>query len=308
MKLLSRIIRVLTHPRKIGVRFMLFTSNFWKDDAKYLKYLFYYKMGYKLNLECPQTYNEKLQWLKIYDRNPLYTDLVDKLKVKEYVTNILGPEYVIPTISFGWEKAEDIDWDTLPNQFVLKTTHAGGNEGIVVCKNKELLNKKKATSLLKNSLERDLSQCFREWTYKNVKRQIFAEQYMEDEFGELRDYKFFCFNGKVKALFIASDRSKANEPTKFDFYDRNFTHLNIINGHPMASQYITKPANFDEMIEIAEKLALGIPHVRVDLYNIKGKIYFGEYTFYHHSGLCPMEPLEWDYKFGSWLNLPINIK
>lgn len=302
--MINRLLRVFNNPRKIGAKFMRITSSLWKSDSLYLQLLFYFRMGYKLDLNNPKTYSEKLQWLKIHDKNSFYTQLVDKLAVKDYISKIIGPQYLIKTIGSGWERAEQINWDTLPNRFVLKTTHGGGNTGVIICRDKSNFDKNYAIKLLNDSLDSDLYHISREWCYKNVKRQIIAEEYMEDEFGELRDYKFFCFDGVVKALFIATDRGNPNEPTKFDYFDRNFTHLNIINGHPMSIKPIDKPKNLDEMIRIAEKLSKKLPHVRVDLYDVNGRIYFGELTFYHHSGLCPMEPIEWDYRFGEWLKLP----
>lgn len=145
----------------------------------------------------------------------------------------------------------------------------------------------------------------REWPYKDIKPRIIAEQYMEDNAsGELRDYKFFCFDGKVKALFIASDRMTQGEETKFDFFDADYNHLPFRNGHPNASVLPNKPLNFDKMKELAAQLSAGYPQVRVDLYEVNGKVYFGELTFFHWSGMTPFEPEDWDYKFGEWLTLP----
>lgn len=272
------------------------------DDKEYLKRAFRVNMGRELNLENPTTYSEKLQWLKLYDRKPIYTTMVDKAAVKDYVATIIGEEYIIPTIAV-YDSFNEIDFENLPNQFVLKCTHDSG--GIIICKNKEAFDKKKAKRILNKYIKRDFYKGWREWPYKNVPRKIIAEQYMEDsETGELKDYKFFTFNGKVKALFIASDRQKVDEDTKFDFFDENYIHLPILNGHPNAAIEPKKPINFDLMKSLAEKLAIGIPHVRVDFYEINGKVYFGELTFFHWSGMVPFEPEEWDYRFGSWLTLP----
>lgn len=273
-------------------------------DKQYLQIYYFLKMGKRLNLKEPKTYNEKIQWLKLYNRKSEYTMMVDKYAVKEYVANIIGEEHVIPTLGF-WDKPEEIDFDKLPSQFVLKTTHGGGNSGVIVCKDKMKLNKEDAIKRLNKSMHQDLFKSLREWPYKNVKRRILAEAYMEDsETKELRDYKFFAFDGEVKALFIATDRGSGD--VKFDYFDAEFNHLDLIQQHPMSGKTIQKPECFEEMKAIAEKLSVGIPHVRVDLYEVNGKVYFGEFTFSHHGGCVPFHPEEWDYKFGSWIKLPEN--
>jgi hypothetical protein len=259
-------------------------------------------MGKKLNLDNPITYNEKLQWLKLYDRNPGYTALVDKCEVKVKVAEIIGEEYIIPTIGV-YEKFDDIDFDLLPNQFVIKCTHDSG--GLVICRDKSKLDISAARNKINKFLKRKYYYQWREWPYKNVKPRIIVEQYMEDtSTRELRDYKFFCFGGVPKLIFIASDRQKAGEETKFDFFDMDFNHLPFTNGHPNAAVPPAKPAMFEKMKELAAKLSSGIPHVRVDFYEVDGRIYFGEMTFYHWSGMVPFDPEEWDYTLGSWITLP----
>lgn len=273
-----------------------------KSDSLYLKIRYFCKFKKRLDLNNPQTYSEKLQWLKIHDRKPLYTTMVDKIEAKKYVASIIGEEYIIPTIA-EYDSVEDIEWEKLPNQFVLKCTHDSG--GIVVCKDKQTLDKNKAIKKLKACLKKTYYYENREWPYKDCKHRIICEQYMVDESGyELKDYKWFCFDGNVKALFIATDRGNPNEETKFDFFDENFCHLPIKNGHPNASKEINKPIGFNKMKEFASILSTGFPHLRVDFYDINGKIYFGELTFFHWSGLMPFQPEEWDVKFGSWLKLP----
>lgn len=257
-------------------------------------------MGKKLNLKNPQTYNEKLQWLKLYDRKPEYIKMVDKYEVKEYVASIIGKEYTIPTLGV-WEKFEDIDFEKLPNQFVLKCTHDCG--GLVICKDKQNLDIASAKEKINRCLKRNYFWAMREWPYKLVKPRVIAEAYMEDKkTGELPDYKFFAFDGKVKAMFIATER-QSGEETKFDFFDENFNHLPFTNGHPNAEKMPEKPATFEEMKKLAEKLSSNIPQVRVDFYEVDGKVYFGELTFFHWSGVVPFEPEEWDTIFGSWISL-----
>lgn len=274
-------------------------------DKIYLKILYRIVLRKKLNLKNPQTYNEKLQWLKLYDRRPEYTRMVDKYEAKKYVADIIGEQYIIPTLGV-WDKFDDIDFDSLPNQFVLKTTHGGGNYGVVICKDKANFDIVKCRSKLKRALKQNIYKQLREWPYKDVKPRIIAEKYMVDESGyELKDYKFFCFNGEPKALFIATDRGVEDEETKFDFYDMDFNHMPIKHGHPNSDKPIKKPLSFEKMKELAAKLSEGIPHVRVDFYDINGQIYFGELTFYQYSGLMPFQPEEWDYTFGSWIKLPM---
>ena len=276
-------------------------------DKTYLKLKYRLSMKKKLNLKAPETFNEKLQWLKLYDRNPEYTVMVDKYLVRQYIADKIGEEYLIPLIG-AWDDPDEIDFDKLPDRFVLKCNHNSGL-GMYICKDKSLID----VSEIKKELKRGLRQNYylngREWPYKNVPRKIIAEQYMEDEkTQELRDYKFFAFNGEVKALFIATDRQKNGEETKFDFFDAEFNHLDFINGHPNAEVYPDKPVMFEEMKALAKKLSEGIPQVRVDFYEVNGKIYFGELTFSHWSGMVPFEPQEWDEKFGDWIELPTATK
>lgn len=273
-------------------------------DKLYINIKFYKNFGRFVNFENPQTYSDKLQWLKLYDRKPLYTQIVDKYLVKEYVSRLIGEEYVIPLLG-KWNSFDEIDFESLPNQFVLKTNHDCG--GVVICKDKSSFNLKKAKKKIESHLNCNYYWEHREWPYKDVKPCVFAEKYMVDESGyELKDYKWFCFDGVPKALFIAKDRDNPSEETKFDFYDMDFNHLPIKNGHPNADTAIDKPVGFEKMKELARVLSKGFPHVRVDFYDINGHIYFGELTFFHWSGFVKFEPQEWDFTFGSWIKLPEN--
>ena len=271
-------------------------------DKQYLQILYFLKMGEPLHLVHPLTFSEKIQWLKLYNRKSLYTLLVDKYRVKTYVASIIGDKYIIPTIGV-WDRPEDVDFDSLPNQFVLKTTHGGGNVGVIICKDKMTLDYRKTVEKLNKSLKQNIYKSLREWPYKGVEKKIMAEEYMEDtETKELRDYKLFAFDGKVKALFVATERGGGN--VKFDFFDADFNHLDVVQEHPMSGKNIPKPYCFEEMKEIAEKLSKGFPHVRIDMYEVNHRVFFGEFTFYHHGGVVPFHPKEWDYKFGSWIQLP----
>lgn len=295
---------VLKLMRKVKAKFILSIGSNFFPDRIFLKCLFKYRMGYKLNLNNPRTFNEKLQWLKLYNHNPLYTTLVDKFAVKQYVGDKIGFQYVIPTLSV-WNSFDEIDFDKLPNQFVLKCTHDSG--GLVICKDKRNFDVTEARKKITKCLKHNYYKSFREWPYKNVPPRIIAEKYMEDESGELRDYKFFCFNGSVKALFVATDRQKKNVDTKFDFFDDKFKHLPFTKGHPNADVPPGKPTCFDEMVRLAEILSEDIPHVRVDFYEIYGKVYFGEMTFFDNSGIVAFNPPKYDEIWGDWIKLPPEV-
>ncbi|MDO9155208.1 MAG: ATP-grasp fold amidoligase family protein [Paludibacter sp.] len=259
-------------------------------------------MKEKLDILNPVTFNQKLQWLKLFDRKKIYTQMVDKYEAKKIVENVLGSEYVIPTLGV-WDDFDDINFKLLPDKFVLKTTHDSG--GVVICKDKTNFDIKNARKIINNSLKSNFYYISREFPYKNVNPRIIAEQYVVDESGsELKDYKFFCFNGEPKLLFVASNR---NIDTRFDFFDVNFNHLDIKkNGYINADKNILKPKNFEKMVDISRKLSKDIPHIRIDLYNIEGQILFGEFTFTHWGGTMPFEPKEWDKILGDYLILPKN--
>lgn len=295
----SKIIRALSNPRE-SFRYIVLNLPFLPDTIR-IRMMWKQWMDYPLHLNNPKTYNEKLQWMKLHDRNPLYTKLVDKFSVKDYVKDIIGGQYIIPTLGV-WRTVEEIDFASLPNQFVLKTTHDSG--GVCICKDKSTFDIEAAKRKLNNSLHYDYYKLAAEWPYKDVPRRIIAEQYLEDDrYHELRDYKFFCFNGCVKALFVATERQTRKEPY-FNFFDRDYNHLDIVQGHPQAPVPPEKPLNYDLMIQLAEKLSKGFPQVRVDFYEVNGKVYFGELTFFHHSGIVPFIPRKWDYTFGEWFELP----
>lgn len=299
----KKLITYLKNPFLI-IPYLGFRGCFhWIPDELYLKILFRIKMGYKLDLKNPKTFNEKLQWLKLHDRNPLYTTLVDKYEVRQYIEDTIGKEYLIPLLGV-WDRFEDIDFEQLPEQFVLKCTHDSG--GIVICKDKSKLNLKKAKKKINTSLKKNFYWAFREWPYKNVKPRIIAEKYMVDESGtELKDYKIFCFDGKPKALFVATDRSI--HETKFDFFDIDFNHLPFMQHYPNNTEReITKPKGLEKMLVLAEKLTQDFKHCRADFYDINGQVYFGELTFSHFSGFEHFKPKEWDYKFGDWINKGID--
>lgn len=297
---------ILKNPQKLSIRnirrgIVLLFSRFY-TDKRFLEALFPLIAGYKLNLEAPKTFNEKLQWLKLYDRRPEYTIMVDKYEVKEYVAGIIGWEHIIPTLAV-YNCVEDLDYDYLPPRFVLKCTHDSG--GVIVCKDKSVFDKTSAEKKLAHKLKSNYYTKNREWPYKNIRPRIIAEEYKEDKASlELVDYKFYCFSGQPRVVMVASGRF--SEKKTFAYFDTDWNKLNITWGAPNPEHYPEKPQNYDQMLEIARKLSNGIPHVRVDLYNIDGIIYFGELTFFDGSGMQKITPIEWDYRMGEWIDLPIN--
>ena len=272
-------------------------------DEPYIQLNYFLRFHRRANLDNPVTFNEKLNWMKLHDHNPLYTKMVDKYEMKNYVSDIIGGGYTIPTLGL-WEDAEEINFDVLPSQFVLKCTH--DSEGVIIVKDKSKLDFDETRRKLKKLLNQNFYYIGREWPYKEVKPRIIAEQYMEDKrFHELRDYKFFCFNGEPKVMFIASGR-EANSMT-CDFYDMEFNHLDITRKYPHVDRPQKKPDTFMKMIELSKKLSQGFPHIRVDLYEVEGKIYVGEFTFYTSSGFVPFKPSKWDRIMGEWIDLPSPI-
>lgn len=276
------------------------------SEETFLKILYYLYMGKPLNLNNPQTMNEKMQWLKLYDRRPVYHKMVDKILAKDYYGEMIGQEYIVPTIGI-WEKFDDIDFDKLPDKFVLKTNHSGGNTGVIVCHDKSKLNIADAKRRIEKSLRTDIYDNFVEWPYKGINKRIFAEELIGNPGEELLDYKFYCFDGYVDAVLICMDR-QIGDP-KFYFFDRDWNLKRYNKRGKMAPEGFTlpKPENMDKMFDLASKISQGIPHLRVDLYNVNGKIYFGESTFFTASGFDINRLPEADLHFGSLMKLPNKI-
>ena len=271
------------------------------SDEEFLKKVFPKYMGYPLDLENPKTFSEKLQWLKVNYREPIQTVMVDKHEAKHFIAQRVGDQYIIPTLAI-WDSVEDIDFDALPNQFVLKCTHDSG--GIVICKDKSSLDRETAKAKLSASLQRDYSRIAREWPYKDVPRRIIAEEYLS-ELGnnEILDYKMYCFHGEPKITVVCSDRfSKTG--TRMNFYDINWKPMGIHFGHyPPLSTEFPRPETYDEMLRLAMELSKDCPFLRVDFYEIKGRLYIGELTFFPGAGLEQFRPITKDYELGEWLHL-----
>lgn len=271
-------------------------------DEKFLSRIFQILMNQELSLEHPKTFNEKLQWLKLYNRKTSYTTMVDKYKVREYIRERLGEKYLIPLLGV-WNNPEEIDFDILPNQFVLKCNHNSGL-GMSICKDKVLFDFAKAKKDLRRGIRENYYQKNREWPYKDVPRKIIAEQYMKSDAGGLTDYKIHCFNGEPKLILVCKDRFLETGLTE-DFFSVNWEHLDIRRPkHPNASAPIKKPEELDEMLRLAAILSKDIPFLRVDFYIVDHKIYFSELTFYPASGFDKFVPEIWDNILGDWLKLP----
>lgn len=299
---MQALVNYFKYPRSIGIGLLKRFGHDILSDKLYLKWMYRLEMGKRLDLRNPQTLNEKIQWLKLYNRNPEYTIMVDKYAVKKYVADIIGEKYIIPTLGV-WDKVSDIDFDSLPDRFVLKTTHGGGSGGVVICKDKSSFDFDVAKKKLSQSLKRDIYRNLKEWPYKDVPKRIIAEKYVQDSRGELNDYKFYSFNGKVDLVLVCCDRGSGN--TKFYFFDRNWQlkRYNKMGKNAPSDFTMPKPDGIEKMFEIAELLGKNTVYSRIDLYNVDGTIYFGEITFFPASGFDKGRLPEIDLMFGQMLDL-----
>ena len=293
------IVKIIKHPEKIIYGFSKIGLLNWMSDERYLKII--YKLVFKknLDLENPKTFNEKLQWLKLNEHNPYYTEIVDKYEVKEIVKNIIGEEYIIPTLGI-YNNFDEINFEDLPEQFVLKCTHDSG--GISICSDKTKYNKDKVKKEIQNRMKKNFYYRFREWPYKNVKPRIIIEKYLSDndKNNSLNDYKFMCFNGKVKLCLVCSDRFNGLKET---FFDEEWNILDLKRINHEIDDSIKKPKNFEQMKILAEKLSKNFKFLRVDFYEVNEKIYFGELTLYPAGGMEKFQPQKWDEILGEYLNI-----
>jgi len=300
---LTKIIEYIKNPWKIFVT--LAARGFFDNmsDAQYLKCMYRARFNKRLDLENPISFNEKLQWLKIYDRNPVYTKLVDKYEVKKIVKDIIGEDYVIATLGV-WNSFDEINFENLPNSFVLKCTHDSG--GMVVERDKNNLDIGKTKAKIEKSLKRNYFYREREWPYKDVEPRVIAEKFMQDEMQKsgLIDYKFYCFNGVPRCLYV-SEGLENHSTAKISFLNIDWSFAEFKRkDFESLEELPKKPQRYEEMIEIARKLSQTFPFVRVDLYEIDGQVYFSELTFTPAAGMMPFEPQEWDRKLGEFLQLP----
>lgn len=265
---------------------------------------YFYNLHSFVNFRNPCTFSEKLQWLKIYNKNPRYTMMVDKYSVKNFVSKVIGIEHVIPTYGV-WDSPNSIDWDKLPQKFVLKTTHAGGSAGVILCKDKSKINKSEIISKLQKSFMTDSYAISKEWPYKNVQRRIIAEQLLESiGQNEIPDYKWYCFNGEPKYCQVIKDRMSKET---IDFFDVDWNHQEFIglNTKVGNSDVVPqRPELLNVQLSIARKLSKDLPFSRIDLYEVDGKVYFGEITFFPLSGMGKFVPDKYNRLIGDMLELP----
>ena len=272
------------------------------DDEEFLIRTYKACMGRDLSLSKPVTFNEKLQWLKLHDRRPEYTVMADKFAVRQYIAEKLGEEYLIPLLG-AWDDPDDIDFDQLPDQFVLKCNHNSGL-GMCICKDKSQLDIEKVRSELRKGLKEDYYQKTREWVYKDIPRKIICEKFMTNNGQELEDYKIHNFNGEPRFVLVCRDRFSNTGLTE-DFFTPQWEHMPVKRPKlANASVPIPRPEQLEQMLELSRILSQDIPFVRTDFYVIEGKVYFGEITFFPASGMAPFQPARWDATIGSWLKLP----
>lgn len=300
----SKFLSRLLHDRR-GLLISAYSKFIYKpilknlSDETYLRLTYRVFVGKKLHLDNPKGFNEKLQWLKIHDRNPHYPSMADKYLVRDYIKSVIGEEYLVPVVGI-WDKFDNIDVNSLPDQFVLKCTHDSGSA--IVCKDKSTFDWAAARKKITRCLNRDMFYWGREWPYKGLTPRIICEHYLDDGNGDLEDYKFMCFNGEPKMIFTCTER-RSEDGLKVTFFDMDWNKLPFYRHYPASSKQIDKPSKFEEMVQLAKVLSKDMPFVRIDFYEVKGKVYFGEITFYPGCGFEEFHPDEWDYKLGEMIKL-----
>ena len=278
--------------------------DFLSDEA-YLKLLYRATMGRRLDLKNPKLYNEKLQWLKLNDRKDIYHKMVDKYEVRQYIADTIGKQYLIEC--FGvYDSVEDIDPDALPERFVLKCTHDSGS--VEICKDRSSFDAEAAFQRLSQAMNRKYYSTYREWPYKGLTPRIIAEEYLEDEEGDLKDYKIMCFNGRAEVIEVHENRFVSGREHTQTFYDRDWKRLDIVqHGLEPCTEHRDRPECLDEMIGLSEKIAKDMYHARIDWYQLKEKIYFGEITFYDGSGFEVFSNVEDERFLGDLMKLPTDM-
>ena len=295
MTLFKQLLKIWHLPRMKS--FILLAAGLVPDKT-YIKYVAKGKLGYSIDINHPKTFNEKLNWLKLYGRNPLYTKMADKYEAKKIVAERIGEQYVVKNLGY-WSSFDEIDFDALPNQFVLKCTH--DSSGAIICRDKNTFDKLSARRKINLSLKMNYFYACREWPYKNIPHRIIADELLNDHSGkELNDYKFWCFNGVPKYMYCTVKSNDVYE----NFYDMDFKPANIDHGFRRRAPEFAKPEAFELMKELAGKLSAGIPFVRIDFFYVDGKVYFGEYTFFDWAGLQPFKTYQQDLELGKLIELP----
>lgn len=295
--LVQRVVNNIKNPRYFLQKRLQGISKYL-SDKQYVRLMFLVRVGYWPNLKTPKTFNEKQNWLKLHDHNPLYTMMADKYAVKKYVADLIGEEHVVPCYGV-WENADEINFSALPNQFVLKCTHNSGG-GMCICRDKSKLDMNETRRKLNEGLKSDFYSISRVWPYKDIPRRILADKFLDDHMGkELRDYKFWCFNGVPRVMYCTNKGKQIYE----NFYDMDFRPLDISHGFIHQVPEFDRPAAFEEMKELASKLSTGIPFVRIDFFYVDGIVYFGEFTFYDWGGFKAFEKKQTDIELGSYIDL-----
>lgn len=292
----SKVDKIL-HPTKLVTPLGIHRMLDWMPDDMYVRLAFKGRMGYKLDLQSPMTFNEKIQWLKVYDQRDEYTDYVDKIGAKKKVGDLIGSEYIVPMYG-EWTTANEIPFQQLPNRFVLKCNHDQGS--VMLVSNKEDLDIEKTILRYSKKLKRNSYYGTREYPYKNILPKVFAEEYLGDD---IIDYKFYCFNGKPLFLYCGQGLTE-DHSLKIDFYDLEWNLMPFYRTDYHRLGIIPKPQRLDEMILIAKTLCKNIPFVRIDLFEVNNKVFFSEFTLYPASGFMPFVPPEYDRIVGEWLTLP----
>ena len=287
-------------PPRLFIYFARSKASHLIPDKTYLKWQYRANLGKKLNLKNPQTFNEKLQWLKLHNKQPLFTQMVDKYAVRDYVAAKIGEERLVPLLGV-WDRAEDIDFDALPDKFVLKCNHDSGS--VIICKDKSTFDREAAVKKLRKKLKRDMFYWSREWPYKNISKKIICEEFMQDQnFDVLNVFKVMNFsNGNQIIQVIQDDKT---EKESIDYFDPKWNRLEMKQGFPNSEVPLPKPKTLDTMLSLAKELSEGFPFLRTDFYEINGEVYFSEFTFFSDAGMCKFEPKDWDMKLGSWMELP----
>lgn len=294
----------LRDPLKYGILSLSLRGYLrWLPDKTYLKWNYWANLKKRLNLKNPKTFNEKLQWLKLYAFQPAYTQMVDKYAVRKIIEETIGQEYLVPLVGGPWDCVDEVDFDALPDQFVLKVTHDSG--GLVICRDKSKLDIEAAKAKLKRGMNRDYYLQSREKPYKDVPHRIIAEKYMQDgDRTVLPVYKIFNFNGKPELIqSIQNDKTKDES---IDYFDTQWNRLDLRQNFPNSKQPLPKPQQLNEMLELAAAVSKDIPFLRTDWYTINGKVYFSEFTFYSDAGMAAFEPASWDDRLGALIRLPID--
>lgn len=295
--MIDTIINIARNPVKIIYGFENLGLLDWISDEAYLKLIYRLTFRRRLHLDDPKAYTEKISWYKLHWRNKLAEKCTDKFEVREYASKKIGPEHIIDCYGC-WNSFDEIDFGGLPEQFVLKATNGSGN--VVICKEKSTLDMDHVRKTLDKYRRRHFSSRTKEWSYYGVPHRILAERFIKSADGKgIKDYKIFCFYGKPQFLVVCSEREIK---VKYDYYDLDWNRIPVRVGGDH-NPNLRKPEHFDEMLEIANKLSEDFPHVRVDLYDEEGKIYFGELTFYHYGGITPFVPDEWDFIFGKLFDI-----